>query len=373
MTVCLHARLRARLGVSGCRAGAETPGMRIRVLSLFAGVCVLLAGVWAAPAGATTGRSAGWYEKALDSVPRAQWNANDGYCGETSVITAGLRFGQYTSQWTAREMASPGVAQTDPSSQLLLGVNDLRAVSRMRLDAVRAPMTTDFLKFATWVRQRVARGDVVILGMLNNTTELGEDGPGDPEFDHIVPVYGYGSVTAVTPSSRALPSDVITVSDNGLRTSGAQTPMLYSYRVGAMRLSRAGANRPGGPAYSLPKRGPWYGVAVSGVADPTHVTVPVTVDVDVNGEGVQDEPVMVSAPASQPIVLTVTVDRPKGSAGLVLYEFDSFGRVPVRDFAGNASSAARVWRVPAGSGPWTVNVPAMSSDTRAFRAAPAGR
>jgi len=26
-------------------------------------------------------------------TPRFQWNANSGYCGETSVISAGLHFG----------------------------------------------------------------------------------------------------------------------------------------------------------------------------------------------------------------------------------------------------------------------------------------
>ena len=53
------------------------------------------------------------YSYDLGVAPRLQWNSNYGYCGETSFISAGMYFGQYTSQWTARSAASPGVAQTE--------------------------------------------------------------------------------------------------------------------------------------------------------------------------------------------------------------------------------------------------------------------
>ena len=35
----------------------------------------------------------------LDMPPRLQWNTNYGYCGEVSLISAGLFFGQYCSQY----------------------------------------------------------------------------------------------------------------------------------------------------------------------------------------------------------------------------------------------------------------------------------
>ena len=63
------------------------------------------------------------------------------HAGEVSFISAGMMFGQYTSQWTARSLASPGVAQTEESSQLLLGENDLAAASRMRLRAIGCTST----------------------------------------------------------------------------------------------------------------------------------------------------------------------------------------------------------------------------------------
>jgi len=40
-----------------------------------------------------------------------QWDANYGYCGEVSLISAGLYYGQYISQYDARALASPNVPQ----------------------------------------------------------------------------------------------------------------------------------------------------------------------------------------------------------------------------------------------------------------------
>ncbi|MFZ8911013.1 MAG: hypothetical protein ACO20A_10210, partial [Candidatus Nanopelagicales bacterium] len=48
-----------------------------------------------------------WHQHGINMAPRLQWNANGGYCGEVSFISAGMRYGQYTSQWTARSLASP--------------------------------------------------------------------------------------------------------------------------------------------------------------------------------------------------------------------------------------------------------------------------
>ncbi len=78
-----------------------------------------------------------WHQRGIDMAPRLQWNANAGYCGEMSFISAGMHFGQYTSQWTARALVAPGVAQWKASAQLLLGVNDLSAAKAMRLQATR--------------------------------------------------------------------------------------------------------------------------------------------------------------------------------------------------------------------------------------------
>lgn len=43
--------------------------------------------------------------------PRLQWEHNGGYCGEVSMIVAGLYYGQYLSQYDVRAIASPGMPQ----------------------------------------------------------------------------------------------------------------------------------------------------------------------------------------------------------------------------------------------------------------------
>ncbi|MBK8816213.1 MAG: hypothetical protein IPN42_12290 [Methylococcaceae bacterium] len=77
-----------------------------------------------------------------DIRPRLQWNHNGGYCGEVSMISAGLYFGQYLSQFDVRSIASGGApqnaydrAEKEYTSQLLLGTkNAVAAADKLCLD-----------------------------------------------------------------------------------------------------------------------------------------------------------------------------------------------------------------------------------------------
>ena len=55
------------------------------------------------------------YQQINKIPPRYQWEHNGGYCGETSMISAGLYYGQYLSQYDVRTIASPGMAPPLPS------------------------------------------------------------------------------------------------------------------------------------------------------------------------------------------------------------------------------------------------------------------
>lgn len=320
-----------------------------------------------------------YWERGTPMTPRFQWNANSGYCGETAFISAGMRFGQYTSQWTARALASPGVDQWKAKSQLLLGSKSLRAAKAMKLDA-RAFSGADQVsvpQYLGWVKKRFLSGDVVIIGVLNNTKILGErpEDKGDPSYDHIVPVFGIGSGSPMKDSGYH-PTDSITISDNGLHNIGPNIPYLYTYEFATFPRTRAEANAIGGPVYALRDRPENYGTAVSGVLDPDGVTIPVRLTSNADGEGVQNgsgpNQVMKSAPAATPITLTATVHLPDRSKAYRVYLYDDFSKVPKRGFNAKADHAMSVWTIPAGSASsvWTVTIQAMSSDTRAFRAVP---
>lgn len=310
--------------------------------------------------------------------PRLQWNENSGYCGETSFISAGLHFGQYCSQYTARSLASPGVNQADPASQLLLGVNDTAAAQRMKLAATefnnrRQRSARDFLE---WVKQRTLGGEIAIIGVFNNGILLGEWTrrlDGDSSYDHIVPVLEWGSENPFD-RLRYFPTDVITFSDNGLYGPFGTPPVypfLYSFRLRDFPGTRFQANNPRGPIYMLKDSPKHYGIAIRGVLDRDNVTVPVKLTSNLNFE-----PDIGSAsntpPDPIPMQLTATVTLPDQSVAYVLYRYDDFEKVPTANFNTAASQAVESWNIPAHSGPtFTTQFNGLSNQTVIFRAVPA--
>jgi len=312
-------------------------------------------------------------------TPRHQWNANSGYCGETSVISAGLHFGQYTSQWTARALASPGLAQCDPASQLLLGVNDIAATERMRLLATRfyldTQQSTD--EFLDWVKSQTLRGRIVAIGVFNNGVRLDEwtrRRDGDSLYDHIVPVLRIASHASLERwRDTALPRDVVTISDNGLYGPVGDPPaypFYFSRPIDRLRGTRRQANRPHGPLYLLRKRPPNYGLAIEGPLDLDGVTVPVRLVADRD-----DEPPLAHGatepPPPAPLRLTATVSIADQSVAHVLYRYDDFAAVPVAGFNAAAGHAVSSWLIPAHSGPtFTVEIDTHTGATVALRAVP---
>ena len=351
-----------------CRRGAMVGALALAVTAIAS---------LPAPAQAMAPMTTYW-ERGTDMAPRFQWNANSGYCGETAFISAGMHFGQYTSQWTARSLASPGVDQWRPSSQLLLGVNDLRAAKAMRLTAQRFPDSKQesVPQFLRWVKDRFLARSPVIIGVLNNTRILGEwpENKGDAEYDHIVPVFGIGSGSPLS-DHRYHATDAITISDNGLHNVGRNIPYLYTYVFREFPRTRDEANAIGGPLYALRDRPRNYGTEVTGVVDPQGVTIPVRLTSNLNGEGVQNgsgpNQVMKQAPPGIPMTLTAHVSIPNQSQAYVVYLYDDFRDVPTREFNAHSDRAMASWTIPAGAGSsWSVTIRTLSSDTRVFRAVP---
>lgn len=324
---------------------------------------------------AAEGEISSTYEKELDIPPRLQWNANFGYCGEVSFISAGLYFGQYCSQYTAREAASPGVRQSRANSQLLLGVNELKAATAMKLTAVRwkAPARGTVKDFLVWAKSNVLANHPVIIGVFTNeylfygTTNRNA---GDSDYDHIVPVTGVGSESPLSPDPKTyMASDVITFSDNGLWAPSNNPPYTFSYRFSDFPKTRQEANAQTGPIYSLKSNGTVYGVTITGVADPTGQTVPVRLSTSANYEQPKMQNGSNTPPSPMALTLTVTVTIPDQSVGYNLYRYDSFAKVPTSKFNANASKAAQTWSIAANTGAtFTVQVPIQSSQTAVFRA-----
>ena len=127
-----------------------------------------------------------------DIPPRYQWNANSGYCGEVSMISAGLYYGQYLSQFDVRAIASPGKPQNRVDAQLLLGVNDAATARRLRLKFKRV-VTANNGSFYAWVKHQLMNGYPVITAVFNNEYLLyGDSRAPDipPRYHGIIAVLG---------------------------------------------------------------------------------------------------------------------------------------------------------------------------------------
>lgn len=306
--------------------------------------------------------------------PRKQWDANFGYCGETSFISAGLHFGQYCSQFTARSLASPGMAQSSEDSQLLLGVNDEAAALKMRLQATVFSSDTQRTTRALtdWIKDQTLKGRVVILGLFNNGIVLDEwtdINDGDTTYDHIVPVLAWGSNHVLADySSTAFSDDVITFSDNGLFGEPPTYQFFYSLRMRSLPASRRQANNPNGLIYRLKNRAPNFAIAIAGPLDLDGVLVPVKLDANQDREPKLAEGAN-TAPTPNPLTLTATVTIPDTSVAYTLYYYGDFAKVPVANFNANAAAAKLSWNIPANSGAtFSIAIQTNTGATAVFRA-----
>jgi hypothetical protein len=345
--------------VDGVNYRAVLPVLSVLLLAACAIPHSLPISLPAAPVASARARDA-----VLDIPPRKQWNANFGYCGETSMITAGLYYGQYVSQYTARTVASDGTPQYRRSSQLLLGGNDRHAAIRMHLASIEwntsSERNTD--EFLRWVQLNVERGYPVAIGVYTNEYRFyGTTAPraGDPSYDHIVPV------TSVS-------ADALTFSDNGLWNPTGIPRYTFGYRFAAFQRTRVQANAPGAPVYSLASDGRNYGIAISGIADADHQTLPVRLSTNVpwerppmrNGSNVRPRPMQ--------LVLTITISNLTPGVAYRLYRYDRLDRIPDAHFNVNASKASRIWRVRiTGGTTYTLTQAIMSDQVAAYRAVPA--
>jgi hypothetical protein len=302
--------------------------------------------------------------------PRYQWNHNWGYCGEVSLLSAGLYYGQYISQYDARA-AADRLPQYRKSSQLLLGVNALRAANVMHLDAV-AQSSRDTDDFLVWVKRNVVLGRPVAIGIFMNQFRFYGNrnrGAGSPQYDHIVPVLGIDS--AHPRDARGYHADdVITFSDNGEWSSGLHDARyFFSYTFGAFQKTRERANARHGPIYSLSDDSRDFGLAIDGVKDLDGETVPVRVTTNVNYEKPQIVEGSSKRPPPERLVLTITVSGLRHGSKYNLYRYNSLLAIPDAAFNANASRAYEKWVITdRGDGEYVMIEKIMSDEVAAYRA-----
>ena len=245
-------------------------------------------------AGAPCCANTGAYAQHNPIAQRIEWSENGGYCGETALVTAGLYYGQYVSQYDVR--ATLGQTQND---QVLIETDDtgksplgafLVAQSLFMKPNQFVNQLNDYKGFLSWVKSQVVLGYPVAIGVYVNYglfTDLDEDYK--DEYNHIIMVTGVESKCPL--SSGYCPDDVLYFWDFGLWT-GDDVPSYTSCAFSEFANSRKDADDPDGNLYSLPI-GPdhsgdgvyAYGLAITGITDPDlQITVPLTVTASVAGD-----------------------------------------------------------------------------------------
>ncbi len=299
--------------------------------------------------------------------PRFQWDENSGYCGEVSLISAGLYYGQYISQYDARKIANERDSQR---IQLLLGLNDGYAAEKMHLKAIEwscaDEQTTD--QFLAWVKQNVVKGYPVAIGVYTNEYLFyGNKKPnaGDEEYDHIVTVTGIASNHPLN-NPNYYGNDVITFSDNGLWTSSSGVQYFFSYGMDDFQADRKEANAVGGAIYSLSNSGSNYGIAIAGVIDLNGDTLPVRVETNFNYEWPEIKDHSNKRPAAMPLELTINVFGLEPNVVYNLYRYSDLESVPTSHFNAHASQAFERWQFQISSGSNYAMVQQINTDEMAI-------
>lgn len=309
------------------------------------------------------------YKFSNNIPPRYQWNNNDGYCGEVSLISAGLYYGQYVSQYDARA----AVCSSQSRCEILVGVNDKTAATKMHLNAIEwntnAEQSTD--QFLAWIKQNVVKGYPVAMGIfMNQYLFYGNTNPqsGDPDYDHIVPVTGIGSNHPLT-DPNYYSDDIIYFSDNGLWGTSSNPSYFFNYPFGSFQANRRVANAKNGTIYSLNNNASNYGIAITGVMDQRGDTLPVRVDTNLNYEKPQIRNGSNTRPISMPIVLTITLSKLEPHTIYNLYRYNNLKSVPNSNFNANASNASQHWQIQIESGStYVMNQIINSNEVAVYRA-----
>ncbi|MFL6657747.1 MAG: C39 family peptidase [Massilia sp.] len=311
------------------------------------------------------------YSMALAIPPRVQWNANYGYCGEMSFISAGLYYGQYVSQFAARAAATPGIQQNDVNSQLLISLNDQSAAATMHLTATEwnwqaSSATTN--QFLSWVKGYVVAGYPVIIGVYVNR----RDGTarGFSSYDHIVPVTGIASNHPLVPGL-----DQVYYADDILQL-GDNSGNVFQYAFGAFQMTRTQANAPQGPPFGLALHTSSdtfnAAVAVTGVIDLDYETVPVRLATNLNAETPAIANGAITEPTAQPVTLTATVYGLTPGVSYNVYQYNALASIPNSAFNAHAAAAYQKYTFTATGSTYVLPaIDIMSNQVAAFRAVPA--
>jgi hypothetical protein len=223
-----------------------------------------------------------------------------------------------------------------------------------------------------WVKENVLLGRPVAIGIFMNQFWFYRNRnplAGSPQYDHIVPVIGIES-DHPRGDRGYFANDVIEFSDNGEWSSSRRSAQYYfRYKFGSFQKTRRQANARRGPIYSLSNDSRDFAIAILGVKDGDHETLPVRLATNLNYEHPQIRQGSARRPPAEPLVLTVTVSNLTKGGEYNLYRYNTLASIPDRAFNANAGNAYEKWSVTGKSGgAFVMKEKIMSDEVAVYRA-----
>ena len=283
----------------------------------------------------------------LSVPPRYMWGWGpglSGYCGEVSFQTFGIFSGNYVSQELVRYAAG--------KEELLVAVNDEQAASALKFTFSSwnyRQKTPQYQIFSNWVKSHIDQQHVVAGGVYEKLPSK----EGDPDYDHIVPFFGYKSDNT---------GKVLGLYFNDLWGNATRYLDLASQAKSRSTCTRT--TQPSQPYdYCLPTDFN-YGIALTGFPDVNSETYHTTLVIPSWTEPDWGEEDGVHAP---PVLFTISANVTGLTSGTnyATLRFDTIGEIPSSGFL-QASYSARFDFKATESSYFLANFDSFMSDDQVF-------
>jgi len=248
--------------------------------------------------------------RALDIQPRQQMDPNGGYSAETSLQTLALYHGAYLSQNMIRTIAAAPMIIGGNATTVL----DTLHIKYLAWTSSGAPPQAS--KFLEWVKAELESGMPVMYGVYVSDATTPQT-----TYDNAVPAI---AIQATTPTVFDA-SDTLTSSDN----DGGKVLRV----AGTLMADRAGCQKPGDQGGCVPTDVD-YGIAILGIVDKQHASLPVNVKVDVD-----PEPNEAGGDAAVPVNATVVATGLTPGHAYSLLRFDDYTKLPTNATAAQMLAA----------------------------------
>ncbi|UJR11207.1 hypothetical protein I4U23_015388 [Adineta vaga] len=247
----------------------------------------------------------------LDIPPRLQWDHGNGFCGETSLQSIGLKYGAWISQKLIRDI-NKGEYLLQPMSSNDRR-NSLRTLAKLHFtydewDWKNSPQP-QFHQFCLWMKRCILQRCPIIFAIFLPGMDY-------EDYDHIVPAVGiqYQNEDEYDPDDKLIYYDLYAKKQIKKR--------LNNEEFGATRRTIDYKKNAGDGCLPIDID---YGIAITGIVDEDQVTLPIHLSVSAC-----DEPDPIFCEAPREMTGIITVENLTIGMFYALLRYSSYKHVPTK-------------------------------------------